>query len=85
MALKRRILAGLTSALILVAALVSTAPAAFAHPSSGEARHQDTRAHQRLHELRMSGNPGMARMHELMMSGNPGLSRMHQRLMPPAS
>ena len=34
-----------------------------------------------MHELMMSGNPGMARMHELMMSGNPGMARMHGLMM----
>jgi len=33
---------------------------------------------QRMHELMVSGNPGMGRMHELMVSGNPGMGRMHE-------
>ena len=82
MPLNRRLVAGLTSALVLSAAVVSTAPAAVAHPRSGEERHPETQAGERLHELMMSGNQGMTRMHELMTSGNPGMARMHQQLMP---
>lgn len=32
----------------------------------------------RMHELMMSGNPGMQRMQELSGSGNPGMQRMHE-------
>ena len=81
MPLNRRLVAGLASALILSTAVVSTAPAAVAHTRSEEERHPETQAGERLHELMMSGNPGMAHMHELMRSGNPGMERMHQQLM----
>lgn len=84
MPLNRRLVAGLTSALILVPAVVSTAPAAFAHPGSAEERHHNP-AGERLHGLTTSGNPGMVRMHQLMMSDNPGMARMHPQVMASSS
>ena len=81
MPLKRRLVAGLTSALVLSTAVVFTAPAAVAHPRNGEERHPETQTGERLHERMMPGNQGMTRMHELMTSGNPGMGRMHQQLM----
>lgn len=81
MPLNRRLVAGLTSALVLSTVVVSAAPVAVAHPRNGQERHAETPAGERLHERMMSGNHGMARMHELMTSGNPGMARMHQQLM----
>ena len=81
MPLNRRLMAGLTSAIILSTAVVTTAPAALADTRSAEERHP-SRAAERMHGLMMSGNPGMTRMHELMRSGNPGMARMHPQLMP---